>query len=368
MAEKIRVAILLGGRSAEHEVSLQSARNVLRALNAQRYEVIPVAIDKDGVWRLADAETLMSHADDPSRIRLETGGERVGLLPWPDPLPLVELDGGRRHRVDVVFPVLHGPFGEDGAIQGLLDLAGVPYVGAGVLGSAAAMDKDVAKRLMREAGIPVARGHTLHAGEAPPKWERLTHDLGSPLFVKPANMGSSVGVHKVSTQSRLAEALADAFQYDTKIIIEEFIGGREIECSVLGNDRPEASPPGEVIPHHEFYSYAAKYLDPDGAGLQAPAQLSPGLTERVRDLAVRAFKTLCCHGMARVDFLLPPSGEVYVNEVNTIPGFTNISMYPRLWEAGGLPQAELMNRLIALALERSESRRSLQTHYQQLGG
>ncbi len=338
MTNQIRVAVLLGGKSAEHEVSLQSARNIIRSLDSGRYQTLLVSIDKAGVWRLAQPRHLLQHEDDPSRIRLEPSGPQVILLPWPDPAPLLEPATGRRHPVDLAFPVLHGPFGEDGTIQGLLELAGLPYVGAGVLGSAAAMDKDAAKRLLRDAGVPVARSVTLRAAEPPPPWEALSDRLGAPLFVKPANLGSSVGVHKVRDAPQLQLALEDAFRYDAKVLVEEFVAGREIECSVLGNARPQASLPGEIVPTHEFYSYEAKYLDDRGAELRIPAELPSRLVERVQSLAVQAFQALDCVGMARVDFFLTPDDQVLVNEVNTIPGFTNISMYPKLWEASGLPQ------------------------------
>ncbi len=363
MKNKMRLAVLLGGRSAEHEVSLQSARNIVRTLDPDRYETLLIGIDKQGVWRLAEAGRLLDNPEDPARIRLRLDGPQVALTPWPDPHPLRELDGDRRWALDAVFPVLHGPFGEDGTIQGLLDLAGLPCVGAGVLGSAAAMDKDVAKRLLLQAGVPVARGEVLHAHEPRRGWEELTGRLGQPLFVKPANLGSSVGVWKVAEPERLSEALEDAFCYDTKILVEEFVQGREIECSVLGNERPEASLPGEIVPSHEFYSYEAKYLDPAGAQAKIPADLPPELIEKVRQTAVAAFQALCCSGLARVDFFVTAEGRVLVNEVNTLPGFTDISMYPKLWEASGLPQPRLLDRLVELALERAGQRRSLKTDF-----
>lgn len=307
---KLRVGVIFGGRSSEHEVSLMSAKNVMGAMDRARYEVVPFKIPKDG---------------------------KIGY----DAL----------RRMDVVFPVLHGTYGEDGSVQGLLRMLDVPYVGPDVLGSSVGMDKDVAKRLLRDAGIPVADFLTFRKGEsvsASAVWKRL----GKPVFVKPANQGSSVGVHKAKNDAELTAAVKDAFRFDTKILIEEAVKGREIEVSVLGNEKPQASVAGEVIPHHEFYSYEAKYLDEDGAGLAIPAKIPAAAMRKVRALAVATFRTLGLEGMARVDFFMTERGGFMVNEVNTIPGFTKISMYPKLWAASGLPYPKLIDRLIALALER----------------
>ena len=279
--------------------------------------------------------------------------------------PLVQLSGRQTAvAVDVIFPVLHGPFGEDGTVQGLFKLANVPFVGASVLGSAVGMDKDVMKRLLRDAGIRTARFVVLErSASAETEFEDLQHQLGLPFFIKPANLGSSVGIHKVKDKEQFVRAVEDAFRYDSKILIEEFVPGREIECSVLGNEKPMASLPGEIIPRHEFYSYEAKYMDENGAFLEIPAKLPADIIKEVQDIAIKAFKALCCEGMARVDFFLRDNREVVVNEINTIPGFTKISMYPKLWEASGISYADLIDRLIQLALERFEREKKLKTSF-----
>lgn len=345
-ASKLRVGILFGGESAEHEVSLQSALNVVQAIDREKYEVVLVGVDKRGRWRLADSIDFLRNAADPRLISLGEGGKSVALLP------------GQSSGLDVVFPVLHGPMGEDGSVQGLLRLAHIPFVGSGVLASAIAMDKDVSKRLLRAGGVPVARSLTLRRGSDPaPDFEELSERLGIPFFLKPANMGSSVGVHKVHEREGFHLSLADAFSYDEKVMAEEFIEGRELECSVLGNEEPMASVPGEVVAHHDFYSYEAKYLDQEGAELKIPAELPAEMTGRVQLLAIQAFRILECEGMARVDFFLRNDGELLVNEVNTIPGFTRISMYPKLWEASGIGYTELIDRLLQLALQRDRRER-----------
>ncbi|WP_419947811.1 D-alanine--D-alanine ligase [Candidatus Palauibacter sp.] len=370
MAERrLRIGVLFGGESPEHEVSLRSAKNVIEAIDRDRYDVVLIGIDRRGRWRLADESGFLRNASDPRRIRLPVGatplavacGQDAAIVPLEadataDPLP----------RLDAVFPVLHGPLGEDGAVQGLLRLAHLPFVGPGVLGSAVCMDKDVAKRLLRDAGIPVAPFLTVADREAAPAWEAVVEALGTPVFVKPANMGSSVGVSCVDAAGDYGQALDEAFSFDTKVLLERTIRGREIELSVLGNRNPEASIPGEIAPRHEFYSYEAKYLDEDGADLLIPADLDPDTTSRAQDLAVRAFRALCCEGMSRVDLFLTtedcgdiPAGELIVNEINTIPGFTRISMYPKLWAASGVSYPELIDRLIGLAIERGERERRL---------
>jgi D-alanine-D-alanine ligase len=261
----------------------------------------------------------------------------------------------------VVFPILHGPFGEDGTIQGFLKLADIPFVGPGVLGSAVGMDKDAMKRLLRDAGVPIGKFLTVKSHERVPAFAEVEAALGKPVFIKPANMGSSVGISKVHDEGEYAAAIQDAFQFDTKIIIEEFIPGREIECAVLGNEEPAASSPGEVIPSHEFYSYDAKYLDENGAMLKIPAQLDGQTTKKIQQLAIQTFQTLCCEGLSRVDFFLKESGEIMVNEINTMPGFTRISMYPKMWETAGITYTELITRLIELAISRYEKERRLRT-------
>ena len=351
--KKIRVGILFGGRSAEHEVSLQSAKNVIDALDRQKFEPVLIGIDKTGTWHLHDSTRYLRNAESSAEIKLAQSDQAVALLP-----------GHPSNQVDVVFPVLHGPLGEDGTIQGLLKLADLPFVGAGVLGSAIGMDKDVMKRLLRDAGIPVTKFLVFSDYEREHiRFEEVVGTLGLPCFVKPANMGSSVGISKANGRRSFTEAIEMAFKYDTKILIERAIVGSEVECAVLGNDQPIASLPGRIIPRTDFYSYDAKYLDEDGASLEIPAQLSKELTAEVQRLALSTFKVLACEGMARVDMFLTVNGEVIVNEINTIPGFTKISMYPKLWEASGLSYADLITRLIELAIERHEKHGRLTTSF-----
>jgi D-alanine-D-alanine ligase len=342
---KIKVGILFGGKSAEHEVSLQSAKNVFDALDREKYIPVLIGIDKSGRWLLNDAAEFLLDADDPKQIRLNRSGGAVALIPQSGGA-LTNLSSVKQEQaVDVIFPILHGPFGEDGTVQGLLKLAEIPFVGAGVLGSAAGMDKDVMKRLLRDADIPIGKFIALKSHEVLPDFAELTEKLGLPLFVKPANMGSSVGVSKIHDETEYRQGVDDAFSYDTKIIIEEYVEGRELECSVLGNEEPTASLPGEVISSHEFYSYNAKYIDENGAVLEIPANIPEETVKRVQTLAIKTFQTLNAEGLSRIDFFLKPDGTVLVNEINTMPGFTKISMYPKLWEASGLSYAELIDRL-----------------------
>lgn len=382
---KIRVGVLFGGRSSEHEISLRSALTVMSAMDPARYEIVPIGIGRDGRWYLrADAIRMLTEAA-PRLEALAGGGVEVSLLPHPAGNSLVEApDNGQRAAarsargsgrglpgpLDVVFPVLHGSYGEDGTVQGLLELAGIPYVGAGVLGSAIGMDKDVQKRLLREAGLPVVRYAALERWqwrEHPERAADIARGLEYPVFVKPNALGSSVGISKVKSEGALEAALADAFAYDRKVLIEAACEGRELECAVLGNERPEASIPGEIIikGRHEFYSYESKYIDPEGAEVKIPAALTTAQSEHLRELAAGAFRALGLRGMARVDFLARPAlSEIYVNEVNTIPGFTAISMYPKLWEASGLPLGQLIDRLIELALEEHRERATLKITYE----
>src|SRR3989338_5248040 len=356
---KIHVGILFGGKSAEHEVSLRSAKNVYDALDKEKYEPVLIGIDKRGKWLLEDRSRFLLESGN---VGQEEKGELVALVPQSDGAVTNLERPGEREKIDVVFPVLHGTFGEDGTVQGLLKLANIPFVGAGVLGSAIGMDKDVMKRILRDAGIPIARFKTFREGDTL-EFQEIARALGVPLFIKPANLGSSVGVHKARTEEEFRAAVRDAFIYDRKILVEEYIKGREIECSVLGNEEPIASLAGEVIPTHEFYSYDAKYLDENGAALEVPAKLSGEIMKQVQDMAVRAFKALECEGMARVDFFLKENGDLFVNEINTIPGFTSISMYPKLWEVSGISYRELVDRLIMLAIERFEKESRLKTSY-----
>ena len=363
MARKIRVGILFGGRSAEHEVSLQSAKNIIDAIDTNKYEVVLIGIDKKGQWHLNEESRFLLPTTQSELPELPESGENLALVPGKQNEQLVALSGQQRlGSLDVIFPVLHGPFGEDGTVQGLLKLANIAFVGAGVLGSAVGMDKDVMKRLLRDAGIPIAR--FIVASRYSSKeigFDYARGQLGLPLFIKPANLGSSVGIQKVKDGEEFERAVGDAFNYDNKILIEECIDGREIECSVLGNDNPIASVPGEILPRHEFYSYEAKYLDENGAVLEIPARLPSEISQRIRQLAIETFSVLCCEGMARVDFFLRNGRDIIVNEINTIPGFTRISMYPKLWEATGISYGELIDKLIELAIERFEREKRLKT-------
>lgn len=366
MAKKIRVGILFGGKSAEHEVSLQSAKNVYDAIDKNKYEVTLIGIDKQGRWYLSSEKQFLLSVDNPKLIKFKNVKENLALMPGENKKQLMKIADNRTiDLIDVIFPVLHGTFGEDGTIQGLLKLANIPFVGAGVLGSAVGMDKNVMKRLLRDAGIPIARFLTFKKHEKSDiNFSDVVDTLGLPCYVKPANLGSSVGIHRVTNKDEFDAAIEDAFLYDIKILIEEGIEGREIECSVLGNENPIASVPGEVITNkekHHFYSYQAKYLDENGALLRIPADLSPTVTKQIQKMAVESFKAICCEGMARVDFFLKNDDQIYVNELNTIPGFTKISMYPKLWQASGISYTELIDRLIQLALERFEKENNLKT-------
>ncbi|MEW5956317.1 MAG: D-alanine--D-alanine ligase [Chloroflexota bacterium] len=360
---KLRVGIIFGGRSGEHEVSLTSAKGIMSAIDQTRYEVVPIGITKTGEWLTGGdvhQRLLEAAAGHPvivsARERIEPAAESALALP-------IEATG----PLDVVFPVLHGPFGEDGTVQGLFELVGVPYVGAGVMASAAGMDKAICKDIFRAHGLPIV----IHRVFLRRQWQAdpasvLTEcetAMPYPMFVKPANLGSSVGIHKAKNQAELWAGLDDAARYDRKLIVEQGLEARDIEVSVLGNDDPIASVPGEIIPSREFYSYAAKYLD-NSSELLIPAPLSPEHTGLIQNLAVLAFQALDCSGLARCDFLLEKSsGEVFINEVNTMPGFTPISMYPKLWAASGISYTELIDRLIELALERFEDKQQSQTTF-----
>ena len=347
--KRLRVGVLFGGRSGEHEVSLASAASVIRGMDPDKYEALPIGITKEGHWLIGGGAQKML----PEVLK---GGQRVMMTADPTDAALVRLDGsGGGQRIDVVFPVMHGTFGEDGTIQGLLDLAGLPFVGAGVLGSAIGMDKDVSKRLLQVARIPVVPWITVQRAE----WERnpqgiriaIEKKFKYPVFVKPATLGSSVGMTKVHSRAELGPALDLAAEFAMKILAERCVIAREIEVSVLGNHDPKASVPGEIVPHREFYDYAAKYLE-EGTQLLIPAKLKTAQQKHFQKLAVDAFRALELSGMARVDFFLEKKGgKIYLNEVNTIPGFTSISMYPKLWEASGIPFRELIDKLIDLALE-----------------
>jgi D-alanine-D-alanine ligase len=362
-SRKIRVLVLFGGKSAEHEISLQSAKNVVNSIDKDKYEVVLMGIDKKGQWRLSGGSSLLLKSGNQKAMELDKQGESIALVPGNQERQLVGIsEEGAVGEIDVVFPVLHGTFGEDGTVQGLLKLANIPFVGASVLGSAIGMDKDVQKRLLRDAKIPVAKFIVLNDPKET-SYEKIVKEVGLPFFIKPANLGSSVGVHKVKSKQELSAALKDAFSYDRKVLVEEFIKGRELECAVLGNEKPIASVPGEVIPQREFYSYEAKYIDEHDAVLEIPAKVSAKTIKRIQELAVKSFQVLYCEGMARVDFFLKENGEVLLNEINTIPGFTKISMYPKLWEASGVSYEKLIDALIQLAIKRFEKEQQLKTSF-----
>ncbi len=351
---KLRVGVVFGGRSGEHEVSLSSAASVMRALDRKKYQIIPIGIDKRGRWRVGRAPSGNAPVDPAAVLR---EGEPLTLIPQP-----VATSGKQNSRlkVDVLLPVLHGTFGEDGCMQGLFELTGIPYAGSGVAGSAAAMDKILMKRLFAAAGLPgVAFRQVLRGDwEARPRAvERsLRESLSFPMFVKPANLGSSVGISKARNAAELGPALREAARYDSRIIVEQGVDAREIECAVLGNERPQASLPGEVLSANEFYDYAAKYID-NRSHFQAPAALPARVRRRIQQLAIQAFQAVDAAGLARVDFFLERgTGNIYINEINTLPGFTPISGYPKMWQASGLSYGKLLDRVIELALERSRER------------
>jgi D-alanine-D-alanine ligase len=376
MAKKLRVGILFGGRSGEHEVSLLSAASILNAIDRKKFDVVPIGITKEGRWLASsDAQNLLqgNHLPEPRHLRAgdpeATPGAKLlqeGMPTLLAPMPGPQGQGPAGKSIDVVFPVLHGTFGEDGTIQGLFELAGIAYVGSGVLGSAAGMDKDAMKRLFAQAGLPIVKHITLLRSD----WEKsprkaiaqIETALTYPLFIKPANLGSSVGISKAHDRKELGPALDLAAKYDRKLIVEQGVGGkkskaRELEVAVLGNDNPQASVVGEIIPGKEFYDYEAKYLS-EGSVPVIPAKLTRAESKQIREMAMAAFRTCDLAGLARVDFLMEPDGRrrIYLNEVNTLPGFTQISMYPKLWEATGIGYRDLITRLIELALERQSEK------------
>jgi D-alanine-D-alanine ligase len=355
---KVRVGIVYGGRSVEHEVSISSATSILQALDPSRYDVSLIAISHDGRWHIGGPQMLPAAVVQAPEVTLPAiPGERT-LVSSADGKPAAQLD--------VIVPIVHGTGGEDGCLQGFLELAGVPYVGSGVLGSAIQMDKDVSKRLLQSAGVPVVpwvtvRKHELASIEQ--LVDRILHSIGLPCFVKPANTGSSVGISKVKARAELAPALREAVRYDEKVLIEQAVDAREIEIAVLGNERPEASVPGEIIPHKEWYDYEAKYVD-ERTELIVPARVSEAVAAELQRLAVLAFTTLEGAGLARVDFFVEKATDrIWLNELNSLPGFTEVSMYPRLWQASGLPYPALLDRLIELALERGRGREKLEREY-----
>jgi D-alanine-D-alanine ligase len=363
----LTVGVLYGGRSGEHDVSLCSAASVLMNLDPAKYTIVAIGISRTGSWHVQETPEIVEHPDFGRVLSLQTKGNwLVNQVKTGKGLELVEHETGESRCVDVVFPVVHGTYCEDGTLQGLLELAGVPYVGADVAGSAIGMDKDIAKRLLRDAGVPVVPWKTVYPetwrDRAESRAKDIIDELGLPLFVKPANAGSSVGVRKAKDVASLIEAVNYAMLFDPKVLVEKAVDCREIECAVLGNRTPQASVLGEIIAHHEFYSYEAKYIDPEGATLKIPAELPEDISNDIRSTALVVYKALCCAGMARVDFFLEKgTNTYYANEINTLPGFTTISMYPKLWEATGISYQELLDRLIELAMSRFMEKSTLKT-------
>ncbi|MHC8346063.1 D-alanine--D-alanine ligase [Pseudomonas sp. RT6P73] len=358
---KLRVGIIFGGRSAEHEVSLQSAKNIVDALDRSRFEPVLIGIDKQGHWHLNDPSNFLLNQENPALIALNQSNRELAVVPGKASQQLVETSGQELlDHVDVIFPIVHGTLGEDGCLQGLLRMADLPFVGSDVLGSAVCMDKDISKRLLRDAGIAVTPFVTLNrASAARTGFAEVQGKLGLPLFVKPANQGSSVGVSKVNDEAEYMAAVELALGFDEKVLIESAVSGREIECAVLGNEDAIASGCGEIVVRSGFYSYDSKYIDAQAAEVVVPANISLDASERIRALAVEAFQVLGCSGLARVDVFLTDSGEVLINEINSLPGFTRISMYPKLWQATGMTYSELVSRLIDLALEKHKARQAL---------
>ncbi|MCL4106496.1 UNVERIFIED_CONTAM: hypothetical protein GTU68_030454 [Idotea baltica] len=339
--KKLKIAILFGGRSAEHQISLLSAKNVISSIDRELFEPVLIGIDKEGKWHLKEGAMDLLHGDDPKLVSMDDHR----LISIENKIPPL--------KIDVIYPVLHGTYGEDGSVQGLAKLANLPCVGCGILGSALGMDKDIMKKILRDGGIGIADFYTFRKGSAKnPSYDEVIKKLGNELFVKPANLGSSVGVSFVQNEEEFNKALAEGFEYDRKVIVEEKVTGREIEVAVLGNDDAIASVPGEILPKSSWYSFENKYVDDDGAALAIPADLDEDTTKRMMEAAVETYHLLELSGMTRVDFFLKSDGSLIVNEVNTLPGFTSISMYPKLWAYSGIPQKELITKLIEYAIDR----------------
>src|SRR5436190_8379379 len=368
MAKKLRIGVIFGGRSGEHEVSVRSARSVIDAIDKSKYEVVPIAITKEGNWLAPAAAAELLPAETQRRLSAETLGKSrddVAIVGDPSRSGLMKLGSGKlpAERLDVVFPVLHGTYGEDGTIQGLLEMAAIPFVGCGTLASACGMDKVTMKALFKEAGLPICRHTWLLRSE----WEsdqakvlrRIKREIGFPCFVKPANLGSSVGVSKVTDRASLVKAIDLAARYDRKIMVEELVDGREIECGVIGNDEPRASLPGEYVIHEEsarFLDYTEKYSGTGNNEFIVPARISKSTNKRIQKMAAIAYKAIDASGLSRVDFFLKPDGELLVNEVNTLPGLTDVSGFPKMWEASGIPFPKVIDHLIELAIERHGER------------
>lgn len=356
MSKKINVGILFGGKSVEHEISVKSAKNVYEAIDKNKYNVIMIGISKDGRW-FKDPSTTEGYVKGTNQLAIIPGSEGSQIFDLEKKELITELD--------VIFPILHGPFGEDGTIQGLLKLVNTPFVGSGVLGSAIGMDKEVMKRLLKDSEIPSAKYMVFNKYmiEENPTFEEVKEYLGMPVFVKPANLGSSVGISKAKNKEEFEKSINEAFKYDTKLIVETYIEGREIECSVLGNEMPIVSLLGEIISNHEFYTYEAKYLDENGAALEIPAKLTEDEIKDAQEMAIKTYKSLYCEGFTRIDFFLTKDKGFIINEINTIPGFTNISMYPKLWEISGIKYSDLIDRLIQYGIDRFNKEKQLKTSY-----
>jgi D-alanine-D-alanine ligase len=358
---KHTIAILAGGPSTEHKISLLSANSIIKAIDKTKYHVHVIGIDHETRYWLYPSGDFLDFPEDTKRIALKNNAEEVFIRNIDGKVVCLDTSGTARLTIDLFFPVLHGTYGEDGVIQGVFTSVGAAYTGVGLMASAVGMDKDMAKRLWRDAGIPVADFLCIKKHEkSSVTFEAAKQKLGLPMFVKPANAGSSVGVSKVSSEEEFYTALEEAFRFDTKLLIEEAVIGKEVECAVLGNEYPEASVMGEIIPKASFYSYEAKYLDDDGAAMAIPANMDEKTSDQLRSLAVKAFQTIGCEGLSRVDFFLTAEGKIVLNEINTLPGFTSISMYPKLWEATGLPYSQLIDRIISLGFERYERDKKLE--------
>lgn len=360
---KLRVGVIFGGKSTEHEVSLQSAKNIINGLDRSKFDVCLIGIDKEGHWHEYNEADFLVHANDPARIALNTPKRSIAIIPGKTTQQFISLEDAQPlPQIDVIFPIVHGNLGEDGSLQGLLRMANLPFVGPNVLGSSACMDKDVTKRLLRDAGLQIAPFITITtADRSTINYDSVVKQLGLPLFIKPANQGSSVGISKVSNEAEFSTALDFAFLFDVKVLIESAVKGREIECAVLGNDQPQASLCGEIVLHDSFYAYHTKYIDENGASVVAPADIAAEISDKIRDVALQAYRALNCCGMSRVDVFLTEENQIVINEINTLPGFTNISMYPKLWQKSGMTYSELISRLVELGIEKYQQTATLKT-------
>ncbi|ELK44139.1 D-alanine--D-alanine ligase [Halobacillus sp. BAB-2008] len=359
--DKIKVGLLFGGKSSEHEVSLQSAKNIMEAIDHDKYDVTLVGIDKQGNWHLNNNTNYLINDDNPKLIELNKTNKIIAVVPGRVNNQILNINSSEAlEQLDVIFPILHGPSGEDGSVQGMIRMANIPCVGPNVLSSAICMDKDIAKRLLQASGYKVADWVSVKkSAKNHPSFYEVKEKLGTPFFIKPANQGSSVGVSKARSEKDYIEGLKMAMLYDHKVLLEENVIGREIECGVLGNENPQASLPGEILPNGDFYSYETKYIDENGAVLKIPADLSEELKKKIQEQSIEAFEILECQGLARVDYFLKEDGSLVINEVNTLPGFTKISMYPKLWEISGIPYPVLIEKLIDLAIDRHKQNHNL---------